>query len=250
MISSQTIIERSIYNAILETLVSAGYSLKPDNYFPISSENSNRFTQDLSQIKSDKGLYIYLYGIGNNQSRGIKECPRITVEAKGFMPGDMGLPKQIMEKVEDSYFVSEFPFEAIDQYIDIHLVANNQNDMRLLHTMLFASIPQRGYVKPYHLSETPFDGNIYVEISNFYDMPDTDKGIMEKVYEFIVKDSILEDLVKDIEEPIVPINSIELLLKKDPVYTGKRMPPVFKSKQGSSFKGKAKYKTLLNLKKK
>lgn len=213
MVSSQTIIERSIYSAILETLISTGYSLRPDDYFPISTENSKRFNQDKESIKSNKGTFISIYGIGNNQSRGIKECPRITIEAKGFMPGDMGLPKQIMDKVEDKYFVSEFPFEAIDQFIDIHLVANNQDDMRLLHTMLFASIPQRGYIKPYNLDTIPFDGNIYVEVSNFYDMPDTDKGIMEKVYEFTIKDSILEEIIKEEEDPIVPINYMEILIQ-------------------------------------
>lgn len=249
MISSQTIIERSVYSAILETLVSTGYSLRPDDYFPISTENSKRFNQDKTNIQSEKGRFISVFGIGNNQSRGIKECPRITIEAKGFMPGDIGLPKSIIDKVEDSYFVSEFPYEAIDQYIDIHLVANNQEDMRLLHTMLFASIPQRGYIKPYNLESIPFDGNIYIEISNFYDLPDTDKGIMEKVYEFTVKDSILENLVQtDSENPIVPINYMEILLTEDQkAYTGKKQPPTFRGKDEKLLKSKTYFKNFLNL---
>lgn len=214
MISSQEIIERSIYSALLKTLVSLNYSLDPLDYYPVDEDNKNKFKSDKEAIKKEKGFFIDLFGVGNNQSRGMKECPRITLEAKGFMPGDMGLPKQIMEKVDDSYFVSEFPFEAIDQYIDIHLVANNQNEMRLLHTILFSSIPQRGYIKPYHLEEIPFDGNIYLEVSNFYDMPDNDKGIMEKVYEFEIKDSILTDFIKESEDPISPIKAIELLYKE------------------------------------
>lgn len=214
MISSQEIIERSIYSALLKTLIYLNYSLDPLDYYPVDENNKNKFKSDKEAIKKEKGFFIDLFGVGNNQSRGMKECPRITLEAKGFMPGDMGLPKQIMEKVDDSYFVSEFPFEAINQYIDIHLVANNQNEMRLLHTILFSSIPQRGYIKPYHLEEIPFDGNIYLEVSNFYDMPDTDKGIMEKVYEFEIKDSILTDFIKESEDPISPIKAIELLYKE------------------------------------
>lgn len=210
MISSQEIIERSIYTSILNTLISTGYSLNPEDYYPINNENSLRFKADKSQIESSKGFFIPLFGVGNNQSRGIKTCPRITIESQGFMPGDIGLPKQIIDKVEDSFFISEFPYEAIDQFIDIHLVANNQEEMRLLHTLLFASIPQRGYIKPYHMDKAPFDGNIYVEIANFYDRPNTDKGIMEKVYQFTIKDTLLSE--SEIPEPIVPINAIEVLL--------------------------------------
>lgn len=211
MISSQEIIERSVYSALLETLISTGYCLRPDDYFPISKENQTKFLADKTKIEKEKGCFISLFGISNNQSRGMKQCPSITIESHGFMPGDIGLPKEIMDKVGDSYFVSEYPFEAIDQYIDIHLIANSQEHMRLLHTMLFASIPQRGYIKPYHLEYIPFDGNIYIEIANFYDQPNTDKGIMEKVYQFTIKDSLL-DIPTKVSDPIVPINAIELLI--------------------------------------
>lgn len=249
MISSQTIIERSIYCSLLKTTVSLGYSLDPESYYPISEENSNKFNSDKQNIIKTKGRFIYLFGIGNNQSRGIKECPRITIESKGFMPGDMGLPKQILEKTDNSFFVSEFPFEAIDQYIDIHLVANNQDDMRLLHTVLYSSIPQRGYIKPYNLDKVPFDGNIFLEISNFYDLPNTDKGIMEKVYEYTVKDSVLDELIRELPEPIVPINAMEILLQRQYIYTGNVSPPVFRDNNDTLFKGKVEDKEFLNLEK-
>lgn len=214
MVSSQEIIERSVYSAILSTLVSEGYCLNPENYLPISLENSNRFLSDKKNIENNKGFFISLNGIGNNQSRGMKDMPSITIESQGFMPGDIGLPKQIISRNDDSYFVSEFPYEALDQYIDIHLIANLQEHMRLLHTILFASIPQRGYIKPYHLEEIPFDGNIYIEIANFFDLPNTEKGIIEKVYQFNVKDSLIAYENK-LPDPIVPINAIQLLMEYD-----------------------------------
>lgn len=248
MISSQEIIERSIYSALLKTLTFLGYSLDPMDYYPVTDENKKKFTSDKEFIKNTKGFFIDLFGVGNNQSRGIKECPRITLEAKGFMPGDIGLPKQIMEKVEDSYFVSEFPFEAIDQYIDIHLVANNQNEMRLLHTILFSSIPQRGYIKPYHLEEIPFDGNIFLEVANFYDIPDTDKGIMEKVYEFNVKDSILTELINKSEDTISPIKVIEVLLQKPvEIFTGKTPSSIYWSKDKKLLTSKIQYLPLMKI---
>lgn len=214
MISSQEIIERSVYSALLETLISTGYSLRPDDYFPVNKTNSIKFQSDKKSIEANKGFFIPLFGISNNQSRGMKECPSITIESKGFMPGDIGLPKAIMEKVDDSYFVSESPYEAIDQYIDIHLIANDQLQMRLLHTLLFASIPQRGYIKPYTFDKAPFYGNIFIEIANFYDMPNTDKGIMEKVYQFTIKDSLVDiyDILPQETDKISPIYSMDILL--------------------------------------
>lgn len=216
MISSQEIIERSVYSAILETLISKGYSLRPDDYFPINEANQKRFEADKKAIESKKGFFIPLFGMGNNQSRGMKQFPSITIESQGFMPGDVGLPKLIQEKVEDSYFVSESPFEAIEQYIDVRLIANKQEDIRLLHTLLFASIPQRGYIKPYNLPKVPFDGNIYIEVANFYNEPNTDKGIIEKVYQFTIKDTLL-DVDMPQEGPFPKLQSIELLLQGEDV---------------------------------
>lgn len=39
MINSQEIIERSIYQALLNASIKLGYSLDPNNYLPISIEN-------------------------------------------------------------------------------------------------------------------------------------------------------------------------------------------------------------------
>lgn len=133
------------------------------------------------------------------------------VNAKGFYPGNIGLPRQLIEKEEGVGFtVTEEPYETIDQYIDVHLVANNQDDLRLLHKILFWSIPQRGYVKPYNQQKFLFSGNIFVELVNFFDIPNLELGLMEKVYEFLIQDTLV--LEKAQESYLVPIVDINLLL--------------------------------------
>ena len=83
--------------------------------------------------------------------------------------------------------------------------------MRLLHQVLFNSIPQRGYIKPYNEPKFLFSGNIFLELVNFFDIPNLDLGILEKVYQFQVFDTITLD--KPVEGDLIPITDITLLLE-------------------------------------
>lgn len=207
MVDSQEIIERSIYYSILNVAKELGFTVDPNEYLPINTQNQQRFKEDISKLTK----YIQIFGTGNNQSKDIKLTPRIVVNAKGFYPGNIGLPRQLIEKEEGVGFtVTEEPYETIDQYIDVHLVANNQDDLRLLHKILFWSIPQRGYVKPYNQQKFLFSGNIFVELVNFFDIPNLELGLMEKVYEFLIQDTLV--LEKAQESYLVPIVDINLLL--------------------------------------
>ena len=209
MINSQEVIERSFYKALLDTAVSLNYSLDPEKYLPVSAENSKKFEADKSKLTK----YIPIFGTGNNQSKGQKTTPRIVVNARGFYPGDIGLPKQLVEKQEGIGFVaSEFPYEALDQYIDLHLVANNQDDLRLLHQIAFWSIPQRGYIKPYTSEEFLFSGNIFLEVVNFFDLPELDQGFIEKIYQFVVHDTLVPQK-PDVTLDWVPITDIQALIQ-------------------------------------
>ncbi len=207
MIDSQEIIERSIYEALLHTTVKLGKTLNPLDYLPINCQNQAKYQKDLEKISNP----IYIFGTGNNQSKGSELTPRIIVNARGFYPGAIGLPTELINQEEGLGFTAtEYPSEAIDQVIDIHLVANNQEELRLLHQILFASIPQRGYLKPYTEEEFLFSGNIFLELTNFYDSPSRSQGIMEKVYQFEVYDCIIG--AKKEKADLVPIQDISLLL--------------------------------------
>lgn len=208
MVNSQEIIERSFYSAILGVAIDLGYTVNPDDFLPVSQENSNRFKDTIKNLDP----YIAIFGTGNNQSKGQKITPRIVVNARGFYPGAIGLPRQLVEKEEGiGYTATEVPYETIDQYIDIHLVANTQEHMRLLHQVLFNSIPQRGYIKPYNEPKFLYSGNIFLELVNFFDIPNLDIGILEKVYQFQVFDTLTFD--KPAEGDLIPITDITLLLE-------------------------------------
>lgn len=208
MVNSQEIIERSVYSSLLRVAIALGYTIDPNNYLPINAENAAKYKEDIGKLKK----VVAIFGTGENQSKGQKIAPRIVVNARGFFPGAIGLPKQLIEKEEGIGFTAtEEPYETIDQYIDIHLVAGNQEDMRLLHTIMFSSIPQRGYIKPYNEDKFLFSGNIFLELVNFFDIPVLDVGLMEKVYQFVIQDCLIEE--KSMVADIVPIKDITLLLE-------------------------------------
>jgi len=211
MITSQEIIERSIYQAILERLKSEGLTLDPSDYLPVTQSTIAQFKSDREAIIKAKGLFISLFGTGNSQSRGEKTTPRIVVDMGGFFPGEMGLGEKVIEKEDDDFVISETPFEAIDQIIDVRLVYNNVSDGRLLHKVLHSSIPQRGYLKPYNLESKPFDGNIFIYVSNYFSSDDVDKGINEDVYQFMIKDTLINDL--ETIDVVPPLTDISILIE-------------------------------------
>lgn len=210
MVNSQEIIERSIYMALLRVTIELGYGLDPNNYLPVSVENSEKFQQDLKNLNK----YIPIIGTGNATSKDQKITPRIVLNARGFYPGNIGLPRELIEKAEGIGFTAnEEPYETLDQYIDVHLVANNQDDLRLLHQIMFWSLPQRGYIKPYTADKFLPYGNIFIEVGNFFDYPNVNLGLLEKVYEYRIYDTLIgekEDVITD----IVPMTSVTLLLEK------------------------------------
>lgn len=208
MVNSQEIIERSIYSALLGVAVKLGYSVNPEDFLPINTENSKKFKEAISKLKK----FVQVFGTGNNQSKDKKETPRIVVNARGFYPGSIGLPRELITKEEGIGFTAtEYPYETIDQYIDIHLVAGTQEDLRLLHQIMFYAIPQRGYIKPYTEDSFLFTGNIFIELVNFFDIPNLDMGLLEKIYQFQVMDCILEEIPGKVD--FVPITTIDVLLE-------------------------------------
>ena len=210
MVNSQEIIERSIYMALLRVTIELGYGLDPNNYLPVSIENSEKFQQDLKNLNK----YIPIIGTGNATSKDQKITPRIVLNARGFYPGNIGLPKELIEKAEGIGFTaSEEPYETLDQYMDVHLVASNQDDLRLLHQIMFWALPQRGYIKPYTAEKFLPSGNIFIEVGNFFDYPNVNLGLLEKVYEYRIYDTLIgekEDVITD----IVPMTSVTVLLEK------------------------------------
>lgn len=223
----QEIIERTFYITLLHETLKRGLTLNPDDYLidrgesvlSPSAETELWFLEDKKNI-GDK--FIYIFGVSNNQSRGIKELPRITLELKAYYPGDIGLEKEDLElNSEGDFQTIEYDYETKHTLIDVHLCANTEAEMRVLHDILYRALPARGYIKPYinndynswkSKSLEP-SGNFYIEVSNHYDHPDLNHGFLEKVYTYEVRDGMV--INKDTNVDYKPINDIDLILRKN-----------------------------------
>ena len=223
MVNLEEIIERSFYIALLHETLKRGLTINPDDYLvdglPTES-TADKFEQDKKAIGKK---FIYIFGIGNNLVRGPKDCPRITIELNAYYPGDIGTEKFSVEESEEApgLAVVEYDYVTKSTNLDIHLVANTQQEMRLLHDIMYRALPAKGYLKPYFndyeaWKNTPMGatGNLYIEVGNFYDHPDLQQGLLEKVYTYEVSDGlILEEVVSQGE--IVPIKDISVLIQPE-----------------------------------
>jgi hypothetical protein len=219
MVNSQEIVERTFYIGLLHAALQMGVTVNPDDYLPLSEANQARYEADKKKLSK----FVAIFGMGNNQVRGAKVCPRITLELQGYYPGSLGTEKFVYgdKEIDKNYTVIEYPYEAKDITIDVHLVANTQADMRLLHTIMYRGLPARGYIKPYFNDYEDWkssglmkEGNIYLEVGNYYDHQDLDHGMLEKVYQYTCEDCIVDtQVLEDVE--IVPIKDISILLWPD-----------------------------------
>lgn len=188
--------------SLLRVALENGLTLDPDQYQPVNQETINRYNQDKSKLKK----YVHIFGIGNNHSRGPKEVPRITLELQGYYPSAFGIEKLGLDNIGTKSRVIEYDVCPKDTIIDVHLVSENQEDMRLLHSIMYAALPSRGYIPPftgdkaqYFNSGVGSTNNLFISVSNFYDKDELGHGLLEKVYSYTVHNGmILERLVDEI----------------------------------------------------
>lgn len=220
MVTTQEIIERSLYASLMQVALQLNRTIDPDLYLPVSVENQQRYKEAVEAI-GDK--FIYIFGVGNNQVRGPKIVPRITIDLNAYYPGNIGTEAFMVgeEKENEEYRQYSYPFETKNVQFDIHLVANRVEDLRLLHSILYTALPVRGYIKPFvestlqeYLEHKGINktGNLYIEVSNYYDHNDQEHGLLEKVYSYTVIDSYIEENLPE-EATFAPIKDIRALIQ-------------------------------------
>ena len=221
MVSSEEIVERSIYMNLLAVALKAGVTLDPDEYLTDdglpTKETEAKYKADKSKLKK----FVYIFGIGNNQERGAKEVPRITLELQGYYPGVIGMERYQFDDTDKEHpRMIDTGYNAKDIVIDVHLVSKTQKDKRMLHSIMYKALPTQGYIKPYKGDKEAFmnsglqrSENIYIEVGNYYDHSDTDHGLLEHVYQYKISDGVVPDDIFDME--LVPIRDISVLIGTD-----------------------------------
>lgn len=215
MVSTQEIIERSFYMRLLSVALKNNLTLDPANYLPATKQSVARFEADRKAMEK----FIYIFGTGNNQVKGPKEVPRIVLNLQSYYPGHIGVERYMIDDEDkENPQVWETSYTSRDLSIDVHLVANNQDDLRLLHNIMYKALPSVGYIAPYISGTTQeymatkisSTNNIFIEVGNYYDHQDLDHGLLEKVYQYTATDGILPSEISDIE--VVPIKVIDAII--------------------------------------
>lgn len=193
-------IERSIYEAIRLQLVAGGYW--PDETLVDYSNNTTAWENAIKAITASKGSAIEPFGSSQSFSKKTKATPRIVIIPRRFMPGDIGNPVSpvIVASEDNPGFYSEvvLPQLTVDLFLDINLVSSSAKQERILNAILHAALGTRRYLKFYDQADKKF----FIKQYNYYDIPDPDQGIEEKVYCYQVCDLYLEPTQVNI--PVVP----------------------------------------------
>lgn len=234
MVTVQEIVERTFYISLLHQTLIRGLTINPDDYL-VDQGGMRVPTKELyAQYEADKAAieerlkavgsgFYYIFGIGNNQVRGPKDLPRITLELKAWYPGDVGMEKEdyILDDQSGIYQAIEYDYETKHTLIDVHLCANTQDEMRTLHDIMYRALPARGYLRPYLNDYNEWKsgglfttGNLYIEVGNYYDHPDMNHGFLEKVYTYEVRDGLIMETIPP-DATCVPIKDISCLIQPE-----------------------------------
>lgn len=218
MVSSEEIIERSLYMRLLTIALNNNLTLDPDDYLPPSPETEKKYKEDMAKLNK----YVYIFGVGNNQVKGAKYVPRIVLNLASYYPGHIGVEKFMVDDTDKTRpQVMDVGYTTKDVAIDVHLVANNSEDLRLLHSIMYKALPSMGYIAPYvggsakdYINQkVTSSNNIFLEVGNYYDHQDLEHGLLEKVYQYNITDGILDSFLSDME--VVPITNISTEIFQD-----------------------------------
>ncbi len=201
-------IERSIENALYQTLLSNG--LIPDR--DLFAGNSKGYEAAKAAILSSKKLCVDLYGNGAPADRDNKAVPRITVEGGGFLLGDTGNDFSGYHEMRENQKYSLFkPAAMLSNYrFGIRLSSNSTSHDRILEAVRQTSLPNLDYIIFYNDPKNPrtFDPDRFLIRYAFTKVnPDLTFGLIEKVYVYEAVD-IVEQLPRELKGGISPIKEI------------------------------------------
>lgn len=229
VITGQEIVERSFYQALLDSAIRRGLTFDPHPY----EGDQDAYAAAREQFVKDKGFILDVFGNANPQSRNMKQLPRIVVNSLSYLPGTFGINKYHNEYVNGRWIVSETPYELTDQMLEVRLVAKTVQHIRLLNIILNESIPTRGYLKPYIYENAPFEGNIFSIFSNSYDDSDMEQGVLEKVYVYSVEDTLIaipNEVWDDAPIVTIDVDIVDDKSKLGDIHVGLTSKRYFKSK--------------------
>lgn len=208
----QQLVERSLFEALRKQCVEFGY-LPDVSLFQNSPSEYQRFQTALTDIQTQKGFAIEVFGVGSSQAKQLKKVPRIVILPHNVLPGSLGGAPDIFYSIDqgnsERYEARVTPPQTMDYSYAIHLIWNTAEQLRVLTSILGLSVPKRGYVPIYNnVNERFFVHNIG---HNQYS--ETMEGIHDNAYIFEITDLFDTD-DRVIRTNIAKINQVDVEINR------------------------------------
>jgi hypothetical protein len=187
LIDIESRVEKSIFEIIRLKLVAEGY-LPNKKSFAKSDAGAAAYQAAITAIKdSNKKFCIQVFGMASPQARGETQVPRIVVQTQRALPGDLGTPITTKEVNGDHYEKFKHPYTSANLQVDIKIVWNTANQLRIASAIIASTLSTRNYIDFY---DTPGNENkIYLEQLNAgYDIRDIEQGVTETIIQYQIKD--------------------------------------------------------------
>lgn len=186
----ETLVTRTIYEQLRLTTVGLGYLPDITNFQPLSGANLTNWKNDREAIRNGKGFVIDIYNTGSTQSKGQKRVPRIVVALNSINNNNIGLPPSPFPKSngDGTYDIEKhINLIASDMSLVIYAITETVQQSRLLHQIIFSSIPNLGYLA----FVSDINENFFVSYFDTSTNDDPDSGIEERIYAYTITDLIM-----------------------------------------------------------
>lgn len=197
-------IDRSVYEVLRLLLVTEGY-LPDITNFPNTPTGVIAYEAEVANIAATKGFSIGLFGASSSYKKYEKVTPRIVYIPKRVSTGDIGGGNVIRwEKLGGEYLGRKSPTQTSNLQFEISLVAKDIRQLRVLLAVIGQVLSQRGYIPFYDNLESEF----FIVQSSFRDFPDTEFGLLEKIYEYTAVD--IWDKTQPVEFQASPLKQVTM----------------------------------------
>lgn len=204
-------IERSVIEKIRLILVREGYWPDITDTVAYPPNQPQLFDDAVDAIVVSKGFAIEPFGHSSSRAKYEKKCPRIVFVSRRILPGSIGNPSNpipVQDPTDpDRFFNVVRPQESSNMHFDLYLTSATGVQDRVLNAVIYSALGgQKLFIEMYDNVNEYF----FVRQYNYYDLPDSQNGIEEKVYSYQVDDIYLTSSDDEVVgEQVVPIIDIE-----------------------------------------
>ena len=201
----QELVELTIFHNLRLEVVSQGYIPDIFNYANTSAGYTAYQAAVTAIANGTKNFAVEVYNNSNPDYKGLAKLPRIVIISELMMPGDVGgSGTREYRPIEHSstFRVLTRPPQTVDFAFNLHVLADNAPQLRIMNAMIANSLPLRGYMPAFKRSGLNLDTfNFFIENVSAMPLPilkTENFAAMEYVYRYQVKDLFMIDYAQDL----------------------------------------------------